>query len=137
MAKRILVFSRDDEVREEIVRILEDYYAENFSHIRSRQEVPIQDYETFTSPSEVNRLGHWDEVFCVIDQQVTPRNLSKEDGRTLYQKSLKSALEASIRVCESKGIPYLIYRGEFARNNKEYFITRLKGIGDRVKERLI
>jgi len=134
MKKRILIFSPEVKDQDEIAFFLERY-LKTFPAYSS--DVQIHKYSSFGEPPLEDYLGHWYEVFVVLDQKITPPQKRYPSFKnTKEYRGLVNSFELHVKLCEEKDIPYIVYKGEIKTNRTSEFTAGIFVLTDKINKRL-
>jgi len=137
MNKRVLIFSPEVRDKEEISAFLQSFFRKNFANYFS--QIDFQKYSMLREPITDNQLGHWGvaEIFTVFDQRLcSSKHRFKGIEQTPYYKALKASYKTSLKLCNEKQIPYIIYKGEITKKEEKVFATELEEEKDKIRGRL-
>ena len=147
MERRVLIFSPYERDRQELVNFLKTYLIEKFD----LDSLPIiSAYHALFAPDEDKRLGHYDEVLVIFDQRLVPEKgggkinrKSRDDLHSdyityeLHDKFLEAGLDASKKLCDSKQISYIFYKGDFEKGDQELLEERLNSVNISIRKKLM
>ncbi len=150
---RVMIFSPYLKPRtwQEMGYIILDYLKKNFKeYSKELKEVEIQKFSSTVEPVRVkaNKIGAGREIFIIFDQRLkrenpstiwTPKqrtyNLSTHEQE--FRIKLKNeSFDMTQKLCNEQGIPYIIYKGEIEKGERDILIRNLNGIEKLVLYRL-
>ena len=137
MSKRVLIFSPEMKDREELEDVVREYFKKNFGNYYT--QIDFQKYSMLREPVIDNQLGHWGaaEIFTIFDQRLcSSKHRFKGIEKTPYYQALGVSYKISLKLCNEKQIPYIIYKGEITKKEEKVFATKLESVKDKIKSRL-